>query len=73
MLPCVRDLRVQVCRIHTHPFAHAHKRPIQRVKPRVFRNLYFGDGSVLVDDYSLQCYQPAHDWLRWAAVLVLVV
>ena len=45
--------------------------PIQRVL--AFRNLYFGNDHVLVDDYSLQCYQPAHDWLRVAAVLVLVV
>ena len=45
--------------------------PIQRVL--AFRNLYFGNDHVLVDDYSLQCYRPAHNWLRVAAALVLVV
>ena len=40
---------------------------------RALRRLYFGDNSVLVDDYSLQCYQTTHNWLQAAAVLVLVV
>ena len=40
---------------------------------RAPRRLYFGDNSVLVDDYSLQCYQTTHNWLQAAAVLVLVV